>query len=325
MRWLTADDIRKLIDMDQVIQLMREVFAAWAENMIVMPERIAMEMENRVDSFLFMPAYLPSVPASGIKIVGIFPGNPSLGLPTLTGKVVLNDPKTGHVACILDASVITALRTAAVSAVSADLLALPDVATLGIFGAGIQGESHARAMMAVRPLREIILYDTRKDKARKLAEHLQEQYGKSCAVTVAEHPRDAVIRSRIVVTVTTSKEPVFNGQDLLPGTHVVAVGSFKPHIREVDDITMQRARIFVDVLDLALAEAGDLIIPLEKGVIRKESIQGDLGDLILGRARGRTSDAEITFFKSVGMAAEDIRVADHLWREAESKNIGSVI
>jgi ornithine cyclodeaminase len=180
-------------------------------------------------------------------------------------------------------------------------------------------------MAAVRPLREVLIFDPEREKAEKLAERISRDPDIESPCRTASSPKETAENSRIIVTVTTSPEPVFHGNDLAPGTHVTAVGSYKPHIREVDDETIQKAKVFVDVKEAALQEAGDLIIPLNSGLITPGHILGELGELVTGKIQGRNRDDELTFFKSVGMAAEDIRTAAWLADRAGALNRGRLI
>ena len=325
MRWLSQEHIQSLITMKEVIELMKQLFPLVTKGQVTMPERAVVELAEGRDSVLFMPAYLPDIQGLGVKIVSIFPNNPSRELPTISAKILLNDPDTGEIVCIMDGSTVTALRTAAVSALATDILSLRHAQSLTIFGSGVQGRSHINAIMEIRPVRKVYIYDIDNEKALRLTTELNRIHGKACLFQAVNTPDEAVTNSQIIVTATTSETPVFNGNMINPGTHINAVGSFKPHIREVDDLTIRNARIFVDSYELALKEGGDLIIPMEKGIIGRKDIQAELGELVLGTKKGRISDKEITFFKSVGMAAEDISVAKRVWEKAEQSNLGTDI
>ncbi|MFC1502037.1 ornithine cyclodeaminase family protein [bacterium] len=324
MRILKREDVQKLISMKEVIRLMRNVFEAVGKNEVVLPDRTVIEMTNKNNAVLFMPSYIPGMKSIGIKIVTVFPENISKGIPTINAQVILNNPETGEVMCIMEGGLITAMRTAAVSAVATDSLALKDASSLGIFGAGVQAGSQIRAIMEVRPIRSVRIYDVIPRQARKLAQEMETAFGKTCQFVAAQEPESVVSESQIIVTATTSQTPVFDGRHLIPGSHINAIGSYKPHVREVDDETIRRARLFVDSRSLSLIEAGDLIIPLENGVISESDIRAELGELVLGKSKGRESDDEITLFKSVGMAVQDMAVAKTVFQKAEAENIGVV-
>jgi len=324
MRILKREDVQKLITMKEVINLMRGVFESVGRNEVVLPERTIIEMANKTDAVLFMPGYIPSIRGIGTKIVTVFPGNVSRGIPTINAQVLLNDPETGEITCMMEGGLITAMRTAAVSAVATDILAIPEARTLGIFGAGVQAKSQVEAICEIRPIDKVIIFDLQESMSQKLVEDLKNIWGNRCAFKVAKEARETVTESDVIVTVTTSKEPVFDGTWLRDGTHINAVGSFKPQVREVDDKTIRRALLFVDSRELSLVEGGDLIIPLQKGLISELDIKAELGELILGQKPGRSNPKEITFFKSVGMAVQDIAVAKTIYQKAEKQNIGIV-
>ena len=322
MRLLSRSDVEKLITMKETLGLMKDVFSEVAKNVVILPERTGIELSNKTDAVLFMPAYIPRTSAIGIKIVSIFPNNVLKGIPTTTAQILLNNPDTGEVLCIMDGGIVTALRTGAVSGVATDILSRRDAENLGVFGAGVQAKTQIEAILEVRKINYVKIYDINPARAQKFADEMNETGAYACRFQVVESPDAAVADSDIVVTATTSKTPVFDGNLLRPGTHINSIGSFKPSVREVDDTTVRRSRIFVDSIPLVLQEAGDLIIPMGKGIISERDIQADLGELIAGKKTGRKNAEEITFFKSVGMAVEDIAVAQRIYRKAEENNLG---
>lgn len=321
MRLLSRSDVEKLITMKETLELMKDVFFDVTRNAVILPERTVIELANKTDAVLFMPAYIPRTGAIGIKIVSIFLGNVSKGIPTTTAQILLNNPDTGEVLCIMDGGIVTALRTGAVSGVATDILSRRDAENLGVFGAGVQAKTQIEAILEVREINCVKIYDINSASARKLASEMNETNPYTCRFQAVESPDAVVTSSDIVVTATTSKTPVFDGNLLKLGTHINSIGSFKPSAREVDDATIRRSRIFVDSTH-ALKEAGDLIIPIKKGAISERDIQADLGELIAGEKTGRKNAEEITFFKSVGMAVEDIAVAQRIYRKAEENNLG---
>ncbi len=324
MRLLTREDIESLITIDEVIEIMRDLFGSIAEGKLFLPERVVVECVNKKDSVLFMPGYIPEKGGLGIKIVSVFPTNKSRNIPTTTGQLILNDPETGKIIAIMEAGLITALRTAAVSAVATDLLALKDANSLGLFGAGIQGRYHIHAISRVRPIENIFIYDTDRQKAEDLASHIESSIEKLSTINVADRPKDVVTRSKIIITATTARSPVFKGSDILPQTHINAIGSFKPDVRELDDETVLRSIIYVDNRDSVLTEAGDLIIPIKSGLISPDCIRSDLSELIKDKGRGRNNEDDITLFKSVGLAVEDIAVGINILKRAEKRKTGLI-
>lgn len=322
MRLLSDSDIEKLISPKEVIQIMKNVFSQIGGSNVVIPERAVIELGDGRGDVLFMPGYIPEDGCIGIKIVSVSPGNRRKGKPTTTALVVLNNVDTGEAVSVMDGTYITALRTAAVSALATDHLAKKDASTLGIFGSGVQARSHIEVLREVRDIRRVKIYGPNRENSRRLAHRMDSLLGRNCEVETVESPNSAVIDSDIIVTATTSKIPVFDGTLLREGTHINSIGSFKPHHREVDDVTIKRAKIFVDSYSSSLSEGGDLMVPLKKGIISERDIKADLGELILGKKKGRETDREITFFKSVGIAVQDIAVAQRVYAKATESNSG---
>jgi alanine dehydrogenase len=325
MRILARPDIENLITMREAIAAMEEVFAALTEKEAHGPERTVLTLDRSENSILFMPGYLRKSRGVGLKVVSVFPTNAARDIPTISAQIMLCDSETGEVSAILEGGYITALRTAATTALATKYLAREDAASLGIFGAGVQAKSQIEAHREVRYLERLIIYDPDGKKAEALAQHFQLLCGQSCTCSAAGSPDELVALCDIIVTATTSQTPVFKGDSLRKGTHINAIGSYKPHVREVDDATMRRSRIFVDSYEHALREAGDLIIPLKTGVIEERDILGELGELVLGRKKGRETFDEITFFKCVGLAVQDIAVAQRVLEKAVRGNIGLVV
>ena len=325
MRLIKRKDVRQLISMEEIIQTMRDVFAAVGRNEVIHPERTVLETNDKTGTVLFMPGYIPAIQGIGIKIVSVFPGNISRKLPSINAQIILNHPETGEVMAVIEGGWITAKRTAAVSAVATDILANPDAEILGVFGAGVQGRSHIQAILKIRSIKNVKIYDVLADKAKDLADEFCRQKEGECQFQAVDSPDAAVTDSDIIVTVTSSENPVFDGKLLENGTHINAVGSYKPHVREVDDETIRKANLFVDSRATALIEAGDLIIPLKKGIISKNDIKAELGELVLGEKKGRNIPDEITYFKSVGMAVQDIAVAKAVYEKALENDMGIVV
>ena len=325
MRILARQDIEKLITMREAIAAMEEVFAALTEKEAQVPERTVLTLDRSDNSVLFMAGYLKKTGGVGLKVVSVFPTNAAKGIPIISAQIMMCDPANGEVNAILEGGYITALRTAATTAVATKYLARGDACNLGVFGAGVQAKSQIEAHREIRNLSRIIIYDIDTTKAEALAQHFQLLGGQSCKCSAAGSPEELVTLSDIIITATTSQTPVFKGDSLLKGTHLNAIGSYKPHVREVDDATIRRSRIFVDSYEHASREAGDLIIPLKTGVIGEHQILGELGELVLGRKKGRQTIDEITFFKSVGLAVQDIAIAQRILEKAVHGNIGLVV
>jgi alanine dehydrogenase len=325
MRIVSRQEIETLISMREVIAVMEEVFAALARGEALVPERTVLSLPGTENSILFMPGYLAKSGAIGIKAVSVFPTNAARGAATISAQILLCDSESGGTKAVLEGGTITALRTAATTAVATKYLARGNAESLGIFGAGVQARSQIESHLEVRPLKRVLIYDPNKERAAALVQHVQSLRGSECKCAIAENPAEVVANSDIIVTATTARTPVFAGQSVKEGTHINAIGSFRPDVREVDDATVTRSRIFVDSYEHALKEAGDLIIPMNSGIVRKEDIKAELGELILGRKKGRERADEITFFKSVGLAVQDIAVAEVVYRKARERDVGLVV
>jgi ornithine cyclodeaminase len=326
MRILTRADVQGLLDVSEVIDLMRTLFAEIGIGAVDMQQRTLIPLHDGKNSVLFMPGHVARLNNVGIKVVSVFPDNPGHnGRSTISATILLNDPQTGEVSAVMDGGYITALRTGAVSALATDLLAKKNAHRLAVFGAGVQARSQIDAIRKVRHITGVTVFDPDPSRALRLVEELRSDSSATCQFAVAASPDAAICEVDIIVTATTSPTPVFDGRLLKPGVHVNAIGSFKPEHREVDDDTIRRSRIFVDSLAEALSEAGDLIIPLRTGVIAPSAIEASLGDLVLGTRAARHDDDEITFFKSVGLAVEDIVVAAHVFEKAQAASIGTIV
>lgn len=315
---LSRDDVRALVPMTTAIDLMKQVFADLSAGRTVSPLRTPIDVPPAEGVTLFMPAYVPSADGLGVKIVSVFPRNAALGKPTIHAVVVLVDTGTGEPLAVLDGTFLTALRTGAVSGAATDLLARQDSRVLTCIGAGTQGVTQAWAVATVRPIERIYVYDVNSTAVESFAARLGDlEPDLASRVVAATDLSQALGESDVVCTATTSKRPVFDDRDLRPGTHVNAIGAFTPEMQEIPAETVARARIVVDQVAAALAEAGDLIIPLREGRIAEADVRTELGQVVSGERPGRQSPDEITLFKSVGNAVQDVIVARQAVREAE--------
>lgn len=323
---LTADDIRALVPMRYAIALMKEAFRELSAGGAVAPLRTPIEVAPEGAVALFMPAAVPSVGGLGLKVVSVFPNNPSRGLPTIHALVCLIDPGTGAPLAIMDGTYLTALRTGAVSGAATDLMARPDARTLALFGAGAQAMTQVEAVCAVRPIEEIRLVARSEEKGQtfiaRLHEHAPDIAGR---VRILLDPAAALRGADIICTATPATAALFADDMLPPGTHINAVGAYTPAMQEIPPETVARARIVVDQREAAWAEAGDLVIARDRGLITEENIYAELGELASGAQPGRQSPDEITFFKSVGNAVQDIAVARRAVDRAASDGRGQTI
>lgn len=270
-----------------------------------------------------MPAYLEESLSLAVKIVSVFPDNLELGLPTIHALVVVLDATTGQPTAAIDGTYLTALRTGAASGAATDILSRLDAQHVAIFGAGTQGRTQLQAVCEVRQITKVWVYDKVRERAEQYVVEMQQLGGKIPAdVEVADSPAHAVADADIICTATTSSTPVFDDASLKPGVHINGIGSYTPQMQEIDEATVVRAKVVVDSRAACLAEAGDLIIPLDKGLITEQDIYAELGEIVLGWKPGRETQQELTLFKSVGNAVQDAAVARLALVAAEQKGSG---
>lgn len=322
LRILSADDVRKALPMSQAIEAMRRAFGQLSANEADLPLRTRLQTDQGL--LLFMPAFLRQSREIGFKMVSIWGDNPARGLPAVIAVAMVVDPDTGEPKAILNGEMLTALRTGAGGGLAADLLARPDAKMVAVFGSGVQARAQLEAVCVVRQVKEVRIFGRSPSSVEQFAAEVA-AWPDAPKVLIAGSRRDAVVGADIVIAATTSDKPVFDGRDLAPGTHVTGVGSYAPHMQEVDEETVGKAKIIVDSLQACLAEAGDLIVALEKNVITKVDIHAELGQIVNGERPGRESREEITFFKSVGLAVQDAAAANEVLRAAEAQGLGTVV
>ena len=323
IRILSARDIRRALPMGEAVAAMKEAFTELSAGRVNMPARAHIDVAAHGGTALFMPSQADRFGKIGLKVVNLFDGNAAKGLPRIQGLVCLFDGATGSPLAVLDGTCLTALRTGAASGTATDLLARPEAATVAIFGAGVQARTQLEAVCAVRPIRRGRVFDPAADAAATFATEMGETLG--IDVTVAPSPRDALQGADVVCAATVSPTPVFADADLAPGAHINAVGSYKPDVQEIPEETVLRALLIVDHRESALAETGDLIIPIEKGLMQASDIHAELGEIAAGKASGRTSESQITLFKSVGVAIQDLAAAAHAFESAKHQGLGEIV
>jgi ornithine cyclodeaminase len=272
-----------------------------------------------------MPANLARSNLLGYKAVTVFPRTDPREEPTHQAAIAVLEPSTGRMVGLVDGTSITEIRTAAVSAVATRYMAAPDASVLAVLGAGAQAEAHLGAIGYVRPIREIRVWSRNPARAAALAERASGDGAVAAPVAAVASARDALDGADIVVTATSSHEPVLRRDWLRPGAHVNAVGSCIPIARELDAETVAAARVIVDSRDAALKEAGDLLLAMADGRVGPDHIAGELGDVIVGRRAGRTAPEEITVFESLGLGVEDVAAAALVLERAEARGLGAVV
>lgn len=320
---LSAADVRAALPMSEAIEAMRDAFTQLAQGQVVLPPRQSLLAEGCRGVDLVMPCHSLTAKLFSLKTVTVFEDNPSQGLPMIQGLVILTDARTGRHLAMLDGTSLTALRTGAASGLATDLLARKDARVAGIFGAGVQARHQLEAVHCVHPLERALVFDPDNERARGFSEAMSERLG--VPVSVAASAADCAGKADILCTATPSAEPVFPDDALQLGCHLNAIGAFRPETAEIPAETVCRARVVVDHIASAREEAGDLLQPLQAGLIRREHFQTELGGLLLGRAEGRTSPDQITLFKSVGVAIQDLCAAARAVNNARHLGKGSVL
>ena len=323
---LTRKDVETVLTMKDAIAAVEEGFRQLALNKVIMPQRTAIRISDYHGLHLGMPAYVGGAEGGGslaLKVVTVYPDNPSkYDLPTTIGTLLLNDPRTGALVAIMDAGFLTAMRTGAASGVATKHLARADARTVGVFGAGVQARTQLMAVCEVRPIERAVVHDLRKESREKYAAEMSERL--PISVEPTDDPR-ACAENDVIVTASSSRTPVFEGAWLAPGTHINGIGSHSPDARELDTETIRRATVVPDYAPACLAEAGDLIIPIQEGVITEDHIRTSLGEVVAGLKPGRESDEEITLFKSVGLAVQDAATAARVYELARDAGVGTEI
>jgi ornithine cyclodeaminase/alanine dehydrogenase-like protein (mu-crystallin family) len=320
---LTQAQIQGLLSMQVCMELMEEALTALARGAALNPLRTIMRLADGNGLLGMMPGSLESRGVFGLKVIGVLPKNHGTEHDSHQGLVLLFDSEHGLPRAILDASEITAVRTAATSGLATRLLAREDAGDLAILGTGVQAASHLEAMLCARRLRRVRVFSPTRSRLEEFAARASRKHG--LRVEPMESVRAAVDGADLICTVTTSLEPILLGDWLAPGSHVNAVGACTRNARELDSLAVQRSRLFVDRRESVLNEAGDFLIPKSEGVFADEHIRGELGDVLLGRSAGRRSADEITLFKSLGIAVEDLVVASHLERVAREQGVGTYV
>ncbi len=319
---LSREDVQEVLTMRDTVEIVEEAFRQFALGNVIMPQRTVIRTAEYHGLHLGMPAYIGGdLDALGLKVVTVYPDNPEKhSLATTLGTLLLNDPRSGAPLAVMDAGYLTAMRTGAVSGVATKYLARDDAKQVGVFGAGVQAQTQLWAVSTVRDIESANVYDVSADSARAYAEEMSERLGIS--VTLVDDPRLAVEGMDVIIAASSASEPVFDGNWLEPGQHINGIGSHSPNARELDTTTIVRSKIVPDSADACLVEAGDLMIPINEGAISRDHLHADLGEVVAGLKAGRENDQEITLFKSVGLAIQDVSTASFVYRQALDAGVG---
>ncbi len=318
---LSAAQVRDLLDMREAIDACARALAELSAGQAVMPVRTTTAVPPHAGAMLSMPAYLGRADALGSKIVTVYARNPERGLPTILAVVLVHDPATGAVLAIMDGATLTAVRTA--SGAATRHLATPGPKVLAVLGAGVQGRSHLWAMREVAQVTRCRIYSRTRAKAEAFQRDLEPRFG--VPIDVVDSAEAAVRDADLVVLATTAVQPIVRWEWFRPGCHINAVGSHAPTARELDSETVARARVVVDSREAVFAECGDVLIPLQEGRITRDHVADELGEVIEGTKPGRTHPDQVTLFKSVGVAVEDVATAALVYRKALARGVGTMV
>ena len=325
MLLLSKQDIKSIFTMQDAIEAARQAFKVIALEECELPLRTNIQAAEE-GCFLFMPAYAKKEETAALKVVNIFPRNVENNLPTSVGTLLLIDGKTGIVTSVLDGTHVTRMRTGAATGLAFDMLARRESKIRALIGTGGQAASQLEAMLSVRKLEIVKVYDVNQKRTEQFVAQIKKEavaYGTEIRAVVSSD--EVVENADLLVTVTSSHKPVFDGKKIKKGATVSCVGAYQPHMQEMDPVILQRAsKIYFDSMDAVLQESGDILIPLKQKLISEQDFTGNLGEVILGELPGRQNDDEIIVFETVGLAAQDLITAKHIYEKAIENGAGTV-
>ena len=316
---INRKEVERLLPMAECIDAMADAMRAASESAVSMPLRLFTPLADDSGSLGLMPGSALDPPFFGAKVISLRFDNPAKGLPSVQGYVSLFDHGTGTPVALIEGSSVTAIRTAAASGLATRELARQDARTHGVFGTGVQAVTHIDAVSCVRDIDRVIVWGRDADKARRFAARQSARTG--LAVTATQDPAEAAACD-VVSTVTAATEPVLEGEWLQPGSHLNLVGVHTPDAREVDTDAVRRSRVYVDLMESAMNEAGDLLVPIAEGTIDEAHILGEIGQVLAGAVPGRTGDGDITLYKSLGIVAQDLFAAARVYARALEDGVG---
>ena len=308
---LNKKQINKIVAMNEAIEAMKTAFVQLSNGEAIVPTRLNMDVPDKNATSLVMPAYSLDSPYYTVKVVSVNYSNPQKGLPLLHSSVQVFDASKGNIVATLDGESVTAIRTGAVSGLATGMLAKKDAKVGAVFGTGVQAKSQVEAILAVKNLEKILVFSRNKESAELFCNLINDTFG----IKASTGNKDSLKEADVICTATPSKKPLFDHGDLSLGVHINAIGSFKPHMQEIPVETVINSKVIVDKIESCTVEAGDLIIPVEKGKWSFDLVHGELGQVILGEVSGRDSDNEITLFKSVGNAIQDLVLANIIMKK----------
>ena len=320
---LSEKQVQSLIDIDELIAALEQAHIQYSTGMAVMPVRLVVPLPQIQGRITSMPGYLNEDKALGMKVVTYFQDNPKQNLPAILATIMLFSSESGKMIAAMDGGYITAIRTACASALATRILANPNTPVLGILGAGVQARAHIQALTRVRQLSHIKLYSPSGKSALGIKADLEKPCG--IPIEVVDSAQAAVRDSDLLVTVTTAKDPIVQVEWLKPGVHINAIGSHRPDLREIDGATLKRAKVVVDSREAIMAECGDILLALKEQSIGPADIHGEIGEVLAGTKAGRISPSEVTLYKSVGIAIQDVATAQMVYLKALAQNVGTSV
>ncbi len=323
VRVINQSEVSNLLPMSECIDVMSETLQCLARGDAVQPLRSALRLPDKTGILGMMPAFLGKPRTLGVKVLTVFPGNIGTEYESHQGAVLLFDNEHGQLLAFVDAGEITAVRTAAVSAVATRLLANENASDLALLGSGTQACSHLEAIRLVRNIRRVRVWSLPLAHAQKFSARESERLG--MPVEFMETAQAAVEGADIICTVTSAKEPVLSGEWIAAGAHINAVGSSNPFSRELDTAAIVKSRMFVDRRESVLNEAGDFLFPKKEGAVSDDHIAGEIGDILLGKIQGRQTEEEITLFEALGLSVEDVAAAHQVYLKARDAKIGTLV
>ena len=324
IRILSSDDVRKALPMKEAISGMKRAFSCLSSGQVEMPIRSRVPITEQDGVLLTMPAALPEDGELAVKLVTVFGKNPGRGFPLIHAAVIALDINNGRIKALMDGEVLTAVRTGAAVGAATDLLALKNASSVGIIGSSKLAQSLMEAVCTVRSIEQVRVFSPNPEHAQKCAEEMSGNGPVPNNVRAVPSSKNAIKDADIVCTATTSNTPVIAFENLKQGVHINAVGAFKPEMQEIDVETIVNALVVADSRESVLAEAGDIVIPINQGLITHEHVHAEIGELNNKTKNGRTSAEEITLFKSCGVAVQDAVSAGIVLKNAESENLGTL-
>lgn len=328
IRVLNAEVMHSIFSMSDAIEATRDAMRSYSEGQTNIPIRANLDVAEHAGQSLYMYGYAAPASALGVKIVSVYPNNVEKGLTSVPATMVLVDAETGYVSAMMDGTLLTQIRTGAVAGMATDVLSRKDSSVFALFGTGGQAASQLEAVLTIRPIKLVKVYDISTQRAEDFAKAMTEKFGEKFGVEIvaAQSADDAVADADIITAVTTARKAVFNGKLVKKGAHVNGVGSYTPEMAEIDEYIITNAdKVFVDTRDGALKESGDLIQPINKGIFSADGVTGEIGEAIAGVVKGRESDDEITYFETTGSAVLDLVTAQRIFECAVAKDMGQII